>query len=361
MRESSVVVRPVPESSSEYRASTRLEAAGLRRGMRRFETAAAAVPLPAPPQPVIIADYGAATGHNSLLPIGSAIEVLRTRIRPEHSVFVAHTDLPDNDFTALFRTLGDDPDTYLKRFDGVFAAAVGRSFYQQILPSNSVTLGWSSWAVQWLRKVPSPVPDHIVAACSADERVRAAYARQGAQDWHDFVAFRGRELAPGGRVVVLTMALDENGDLGHRGVLDALRDALTELRADGLLGDDELHRMGLPIVGRSRADLVAPFAPSGRLERVEIEELEVFDAEDRYYAQYRADSDARAFGAKWAAFGRAAVFPALVTALDGTDPRLFCDRLEAAVAARLAAAPQPARIPMAQVVLVKRAAGGSGQ
>jgi hypothetical protein len=29
-----------------------------------------------------------------------------------------------------------------------FPSAVGRSFYQQILPSGSVTLDWSSWVVQ---------------------------------------------------------------------------------------------------------------------------------------------------------------------------------------------------------------------
>ena len=73
------------------------------------------MPLPAPPQPIVIADYGASTGHNSLLPVGAAITVLRKRTRPEHSVLVAHTDVPDNDFTAMFRTLEEDPDSYLRR------------------------------------------------------------------------------------------------------------------------------------------------------------------------------------------------------------------------------------------------------
>lgn len=118
----------------------------------------------------MIADYGAATGHNSLLPVSAAIAALRKRTRPEHSVLVTHTDIPDNDFTELFRTLSDDPDSYLKKDTSTFASAVGRSFYSQILPSNSVNLAWSAWSIQWLSRAPMPVPDHLLAAHSHDGR-----------------------------------------------------------------------------------------------------------------------------------------------------------------------------------------------
>ena len=116
----------------------------------------------------------------------------------------------------MFRTLADDPDSYLAKDAATFASAVGRSFYTQILPSNSVNLGWSSWAIQWLSRVPSPIPDHMQVAYSGDEDVRAAYAKQAAHDWHEFVAFRGRELCPGGRLVVMTMAVDDDGEFGYR-------------------------------------------------------------------------------------------------------------------------------------------------
>jgi hypothetical protein len=52
------------------------------------------------------------------------------------------------------------------------------------------------------------------------------------------------------------------------------------------------------------------------------------------------------------------VFPSLASALDGgrSDPRCreFTDRLEAGVAARMAAEPEEMQIPLAQVVLWKR-------
>jgi hypothetical protein len=89
-----------------------------------------------------------------------------------------------------------------------------------------------------------------------------------------------------------------------------------------------------------------------------IEHLEMFNAEDRFWARYRLDRDAAAFGAQWAAFARFALFPSLVAALDGGthDERAakFAEQLEAGLAERLASAPEPMRIPQALVVLVKR-------
>jgi salicylate 1-O-methyltransferase len=356
--ESSVVVRPEPIDSETYTVSSRLQAAGLRPAIALFEQAADAVPLPRPPQPIVIADYGASTGHNSLLPISAAIPVLRARTRPEHSVLVVHTDVPDNNFTVLFETLSDDPDTYLRADAATFSSAVGRSFYSQIIPSNSVHLGWSSWAIQWLSRVPAPIRDHVQVAYTADEDVRAAYAKQAAQDWQEFVAFRGRELCPGGRLVVLTVGQTEDNEFGYRPLLAGLVDTLRELTSDGLLTVEEVGRMCLPIVGRGETDFLAPFAPSGRFERLSVEHLEIFDAEDRFWAQYQVDHDASAFGALWAAFIRAAGFPTLASALAGgrNDPRSpeFFDRLEAGVADRLAAEPEQMQVTLAKVVLAKQ-------
>jgi salicylate 1-O-methyltransferase len=356
--ESSIVVRPEPMESGSYTASSRLQAAGLLGAIKLFEDAARTVPLPKPPRPIVIADYGASTGHNSLLPIGAAISVLRKRTRPDHSVLVAHTDVAENDFTVMFQTLEEDPDSYLKKEPASFASAIGRSFYTQILPSNSVNLGWTSWAIQWLGRVPTPVPDHVMVAYSSDEKVKAAYAKQAAYDWHEFVAFRGRELCPGGRLVVLTMAIGDDGEFGYRPLFQGMLAELADLVGQGLVTEDEMQRMCIPTVSRSAADFRTPFAPSGTLEGLSIDHLEVFDAEDRFWTQYRVDHDAKAFGAQWAAFARASVFPTMAAALDGgrADPRAaeFVDRLQAGVAARMAAEPEEMQIPLAQVVLWKR-------
>jgi hypothetical protein len=97
--------------------------------------------------------------------------------RPEDVRFpvisVVHTDLPGNDFSSLFKTLDADPESYFHVDSATFASAAGRSFYRQILPSGSVTLGWSSWAVQWLSRTPAPISDHLHVAYSRDTVARA--------------------------------------------------------------------------------------------------------------------------------------------------------------------------------------------
>jgi hypothetical protein len=357
MPESSIVVRPEPMDGASYTHSSRLQAAGLRAAIALFEQAAGEVVLPKQPQPIAIADYGAATGHNSLLPISAAIAALRKRTAPEHPILVAHTDVAENDFSVLFRTLAEDPDSYLRKDTATYASAVGRSFFKQILPSNSISLGWSSWAVHWLSRVPAPVEDHLHAAYTRDERLYAAYTKQAAEDWHEFIAFRGRELSPHGRLVVLTTALNSSGEFGYRPILDAMFEVLSELVDDGPVTSDELGRMSIPVVGRTEKDFRAPFAPKGRFEGLTIEHLEVFEGEDRYWAQYQTDKNAAAFGGRWASFARAAVFPALIAALDGVpgDEHAieFADQLENGVARRLAAAPEHIKIPLAKVVLTK--------
>lgn len=84
----------------------------------------------------------------------------------------------------------------------------------------------------------------------------------------------------------------------------------------------------------------------------------MFHGEDRLFADYRTSGDARAFGARWAAFSRASVFPTLAGDLDDAGAARaarFMDTLEAKAAARLAAAPGPTLIPLAEMTLVRDA------
>jgi hypothetical protein len=184
--------------------------------------------------------------------------------------------------------------------------------------------------------------------------VRAAYARQAAHDWHEFIAFRGRELCPGGSLVVIAMGQHEDGQFGLGPLLDALTATLSDLSAQDVITADERRGMTIPVVGRRERDFLTPFAPSGRFERLRITHLEVTDAQDRFWAQYQIDSDARAFATSWVRFAQAAVFDTLSAAVaDPTRREAFRQALEASLIDRLAAAPEPMPIPMAHIVVEK--------
>ena len=150
-------------------------------------------------------DLGAAGGGNSLEPVARA---LAARGQGE-AALVVHTDIPSNDFTALFELLAGSPRTYLGE-PGVFALAEGRSFYEPLFPEGFLSLGWSSIAVHWLSGVPTPIPDHIFSTFASGS-VREALRERSASDWRAFLTHRARELRASGRLVVLGGAARDDG------------------------------------------------------------------------------------------------------------------------------------------------------
>lgn len=346
------------EGEGGYNYNSRVQAVALSPAVPMFERAARMVTLPSESQPIVIADYGSSQGHNSLVPLQAAIQVLRQRIGQNREISVVHSDLPENDFTVLFQTLITSPDSYLRKDNAAFASAIGRSFYEQILPTSSVTLGWSSWAVQWLSRAPARIPDQVQVAFSRSAPTRVAFARQAAEDWQKFLVMRERELSPGGRLVVLAMAVDDNGEFGYRPVLDAMYSTLVEMVDSGFLFAEELQRMAIPTVGRSRADFLGPFGGKGRFNGLCVEEIEIFFGQDHIWLDFEQHRDPLAFAAQWAAFSRASVFPTLAASLDGgrNSPRAtdFIKRLETGMVRRLAAKPQPMPIPLGRLLLAKK-------
>jgi hypothetical protein len=349
--------RPAPaEAGGTFKGTLRVQPASLP-AIELLERAAKDVELPYLPNTIVIADYGASAGHNSLVPIGAAISIVRGRIETGRPIVVFHSDVADNDYPGLFACLASDPRSYLTHDPATFASAIGRSVYEQVVPTNIVTLGWSCWAVHWLSRLPAPIPDHVHIDCSRDNDAKAAYARQAADDWLAFLTARSRELVPGGRLVVLTMALDD-GDSSYRPLLQAIDAELKVMTADGVLSRDEVLRMAIPSVSRTEMQLTAPFAPKNSFSGLTIDHLEVFDAEDQYWTKFQKDGNAAGFAGKWTEFARTSVFPTLVTALDaGPQSPLgqrFVERLASGLRDRLTADPEPVRIALAKLTLAKR-------
>ena len=117
--------------------------------------------------------------------------------------------------------------------------------------------------------------------------------------------------------------------------------------------------MALPTVARNREEWCAPFAPHGHFAGLVMEDFQIFHAKDHFWDDFVRNHDAAALGARWAGFFRALAFQTLANGLNGgtASPRVgeFILRLEAAVAARLAAAPEQVALPAARMLLVKKA------
>jgi hypothetical protein len=331
------------EGGGAYNKNAKLQASGGAFALPHLENAARSIALDADSQPIVIADYGSSQGKNSLLPMRVAIEVVQARLGSDRPIFVYHEDLPANDFNSLFEVLDKDPESYVLNAPNIFPCAIGRSFYEIVLPPNHVHLGWCSYAAMWISRIPTRIPGHFFVPRSTGD-VRAAFDRQGAQDWKRFLTLRARELRPGGRLVIVVVAANDDGIPGLD-LMDHANATLTEMVDEGAITADEQARMVIGSWPRRKRDLLAPFARDGQFFGLKMEHCETNLVADAAWAAYEQDGNKEALANKHASFFRATFAPTLAGALarnsDAERSRAFSDRLESGLKQRLASQPQP--------------------
>ncbi|MBV8415944.1 MAG: SAM-dependent methyltransferase [Verrucomicrobia bacterium] len=347
----------VMEGKGFYNKNAAIPAAGGALALPLLEQAARLIDLDTSDRPIVIADYGSSEGKNSLAPMRAAIAVLRARAGAQRPILVYHTDLPANDFSTLFDVLESDPNSYVREDRNVFAGAIGRSFYQSILPPNYVDLAWSCYAAVWLSQIPRQIPDHFFIPCSTGN-VRAEFERQAALDWEAFLSRRASELRPGGRLVVVLPSLPDEGYTGFAAIMNHANTVLAELVAAGLITAQERGRMTIASCPRRERDLLAPFTEFGQFQGLVVERCSTSMGADTAWEQYQLDKDAEALARKRAQFFRAIFVPSLAQALEPSraaeERQAFYAALETGLARRLADHPGPIENLVGMIVLAKQ-------
>jgi hypothetical protein len=281
-------------------------------GLAWLQEAAADVEPPSEPAAFVIADFGAASGGSSLEPIRA---VLGAR-RGSGPALVVHTDIPSNDFSALFELVESAPNTYLGA-PGVFTLAAGQSFYHRLLPDDFLSLGWSSIAVHWLSEVPAPIADHIYCSFAQGD-TRDALCRQSAHDWRTFLDHRAHELRRSGRLVILGGAALDDGSSGAEGLMDTANESLRALAEVGAIRQTEYDAMMIPTWNRTAAEFAEPFASGDFDGRLELRRQTLASLPDRYFETYCETGDLDRYVAAVADFFRAAFEQSLWASL-GAD------------------------------------------
>jgi hypothetical protein len=225
-----------------------------------------------------------------------------------------------------------------------YAAAVGRSFFDPVMPPASVTLGWSSFAVIWLTRTPPEALGHVSAALAPAE-VRALLRAQGAADWRRFLTARAGELRPGGRLVVLVPGPPEGENKGTRPLMQTLATTLGQLVEDGRLSEAARKRAFIPTLPRSGADLQAPFA-EGEFAGLALEEHEDrSDLPDLAWERYLENGDTALLAEASLGFFQATFLPTLLNSLESfgaaAERQSIMDTLEEAIRAAINSDPQP--------------------
>ncbi len=254
--------------------------------------------------PFSIADYGAADGGTSIDMMRKAVARLR-QAAPDRQIAITYTDLPHNDFSVLFKLmhglLPGHTENPLGKQPNVFTFASGATFYQQIFPASTISLGFSATAMHWLSKLPIQIADHphAVGANAAEKKTLRASALA---DWETILMHRARELEPGGKFVFVNFCEDEQGHyLGHTGGVnmhDTFAKHWRNLLQDGTISESEYRRANFVQFYKTKQDFTAPFEnPDSAVRKagLVLEKAFTRTTECPYAAEFRRKGDPVAF------------------------------------------------------------------
>ena len=227
--------------------------------------AADAISPPGKRMPITLADFGAADGGTSVNALRKCIERIRERF-PGTQIQVSYTDLPSNDFSALFKNLlgfgSLTSNTYLTDIEDVYVNACGIGFHKQLMPDASLDIGFSATAMHYISEKPCPIGNHVHMV-GASEETLAAYAEQARQNWNDLLVARAKELRPGGRLVMLNFGIDEEGRyLGNTGgvnMFNTFASIWKGMRDEDIISREEFINTSFPQYYRTVEEFCAPF------------------------------------------------------------------------------------------------------
>jgi hypothetical protein len=151
---------------------------------------------------VVLADYGCSGGKNSMVMIQKIYEFLKDSTQTDFLLQAFLTDLPHNDYNAV---LSAYQESIIAKEKNIFLSWTVGSFYDQILPPNSVDLACSFSSLHWLSETEGlgsfndPNCFYFSLADPAKDHDKIHYLLNIAtKDVQNFLLARKKELVSGG-------------------------------------------------------------------------------------------------------------------------------------------------------------------
>ncbi|GMI70209.1 hypothetical protein like AT5G66430 [Hibiscus trionum] len=237
------------------------------------------------PNCVKMADLGCSSGPNTFHTISLAIDTIygicqQEKLKlPEFDVLL--NDLPENDFNSVFKSVPSFIDR-LKKEKGdaaeemCYIGGVAGSFYHRLFPTRSLHFVHSSYALQWLSKVPVGVEnnkENIYMARSSPANVFEAYAKQYREDFTNFLSMRSKEIIPQGRMVLSFMGRQNPSPSEEDYGMELLAKSLLDLVAQGIVKEADVDSFNLPFYTPCKEEVAEIVEREGSFE---INDLRVF-------------------------------------------------------------------------------------
>ncbi|CAF1419506.1 unnamed protein product [Adineta steineri] len=192
--------------------------------------------------PIVIADFGASHGSNSMDVIKLITGYIQELKKTDREFLIVHNDLPTNNWKRLLDILKEK-----NKFRSVAHAG---SFYEQCLPSNFLMIGFSSASLHWLSKKPSNISNHCVSIFAGVDELQA-FKTQARDDYQNFLKSRSSELIQGGIQIVIMNSFNDEGITGTENVYHLLNKC-----AKSTLSTNEVLNYTLPVYIRSYDECV---------------------------------------------------------------------------------------------------------
>ena len=222
-----------------YNSNSSPQLALIQASIPLIKTAVEHLDISPSPFPLIIADFGSSHGSNSVHVIKIIMDYIRESKATERSFLVVHNDLPSNNWKPLFDLLNEQNESF-------FGLSSGRSFYEQCLPSDCLTFGFSSASIHWLSRKPCNISNHCVSVYAQGEELRA-FQQQAKDDYSSFLKNRSLELITGGVLLLVMNCLNDQGLT----LLENVYDLLIKCAKLCAFTADELKEYTIPVYVRS--------------------------------------------------------------------------------------------------------------
>jgi len=229
-------------------------------------------PLPLGKTQYTFVDYGAASGHNSVLPLSTVIKSVMGHLTSHDSSSVTSgtpsfmvylNDLLTNAWSTTFNNTLSLRDAA----PNVYLYASGRSFYDQVMPDSSVDFGVSFSAQQWMSSVPK-IKNHITYLL-ADEEELAAVKQISRKDWETWLECRAKEMRPGATLFCVLPTSIEGGT-SWSSIINPLDHCFCEMVRDGLLTPAELEATSLQVYLKTFEEIVEWFNNSSATKKLKL-------------------------------------------------------------------------------------------
>ncbi|KAJ5670119.1 SAM dependent carboxyl methyltransferase domain-containing protein [Penicillium maclennaniae] len=240
-------------------------------------------------RPLSIVDYGAAQGSNSIELMQMIIQNL-----PNEKLQLLSNDRPNNDFNTLSTTTAEWTNSLI---NPAYIGLIPRSFYNQLLPANSVDLAFCLTCLQHLNDIPATHDENLQRFPDAEAR----HQNQAHDDLLLFLEHRAIQMKPQGSLILCFSSTSASGHRNLSGIIASCYDAVREMATDGRLSREVVAAFQDPLYERTMDDVLGSlgevseswctreifedwvFHPAiGKMETTEAHGVEELEASQKY-------------------------------------------------------------------------------